>query len=126
MRPSLGRRLPAMIENKVVLPAPFGPMRAVTRPTSAERDTRSSASKPPKRFDTCSTRRRGSAIVAFQRHRHCGFGEQNPTANVGDDAGDAARRNGNYQNENTSVDDEIETGRVAGREPAEFSKRLDH
>src|SRR5215831_1861021 len=130
MRPWLGRRLPAMIENRVVLPAPFGPMRAVIRPTSAEKDTRSSASKPPKRFDTCSTRSRGSTIVGFQRSARGGLGGQGPgrkkaIAKVREDAGYATRRDRNDQNENATVDDQIETGRIARRELAKLSKRLD-
>src|SRR2546422_5370866 len=104
MLPSLGGRKPVMIENRVVLPAPFGPISAVMRPASAVNDARSTASKPPKRFDTCSTRSRGSPIAALQR---CG-GPEGPKAmtQVGKDAGDAARRERNDQNENASIDDE--------------------
>src|SRR5262245_46375218 len=111
MRPRLGGRLPAMIENNVVLPAPFGPMRAVIRPGSAEKDTRSSACRPPNCFETSSTRSRTSAIVAFQRRRplfylppQAGKGgegvRRQAMAKVGEDAGDAARRDRNHQNEN--------------------------
>src|SRR5262245_64577825 len=118
MRPWSAGKLPAMIENSVVLPAPFGPMRAVIRAVSAEKDDRSSASKPPKRFETCSTRSRGSSIVALQRSRHGGLGGLKVTAKVAEHAGNAARRDCDDRNENASVDDEIETGCIAGRELA--------
>src|SRR5215470_3801268 len=126
MRPWSGARLPAMIENRVVLPAPFGPMRAVIRPLSAENDARSSASKPPKRFDTCSTRSRSSTMIAFNRRRQSGPGGWDAVAKVEEDAGDAARRDCDDQNENASVDDEIESGCITGRELGDLAKRLDH
>src|SRR5215471_13872297 len=125
MRPSLGGRLPAMIENSVVLPAPFGPMRAVIPPALAENDARSSASMPPKRFDTFSTRSRASSIVALQRSPPGGLGRWQAMA-VGKDAGDAARRDGDHENEYTSVDHEIETRGIAGHDLAELPQRLDH
>src|SRR5262249_49926000 len=114
-----------MIENSVVLPAPFGPMSAVMRPCSAASDARSSASNPPKRFDTCSTRNRCSTTAALQRCRYSGPGSQDASAQIGQNAGDPARRHRNDQNEYASVDDEIEAGGVAGREFGEFSERLD-
>src|SRR5712691_8675778 len=126
MRPSLGSRKPEMIENRVVLPAPFGPISAVMRPASAVNDARSTASSPPKRFDTRSTRRRGSAIAALRRCG-CGGGRgPKATAQVGKDAGDAARRERNHRDEDAAVDDEVEAGRIAGRELGELSERLDH
>src|SRR5258708_39173375 len=114
-----------MIENSVVLPAPFGPMSAVMRPWSAANDARSSASNPPKRFDTCSTRNRGSTMAAPQRCRYSGPESQDVLAQIGQNAGDPARRHCNDQNEYASVDHEIEAGGVAGGELGEFSKRLD-
>src|SRR5215831_3659414 len=99
-----------MIENSVVLPAPFGPMSAVMREGSATNDARSSASNPPKRFDTCSTRSRGSTMAALQRSRRGRPGTHNAMAQIGKDAGDPARRHRNHQNENASVDHEIEPG----------------
>src|SRR5262249_44409825 len=113
-----------MIENSVVLPAPFGPMSAGMRPCSAADDARASASNPPKRFDTCSTRSMGSAMAAPQRSRYSGPGRQGALAQVGQNAGDPARRHRNDQNENAAVDHEIEAGGVAGRKLGEFSKRL--
>ena len=49
-----------MIANSVVLPAPLGPISAVMRPAGAASEAASSASSPPKRFDTRSTASRGS------------------------------------------------------------------
>src|ERR1700680_3873683 len=51
-----------MTLNNVVLPAPFGPIRATTSPASTEKETRSSATTPPKR--TLSSRTSSSAISA--------------------------------------------------------------
>ena len=82
-----------MIENRVVLPAPFGPISAVMRPASASNDAWSTASRPPKRLETFSTRSRASVTAALRR---CGRPDK-PAAQVGEDAGDAARRKGNDQ-----------------------------
>src|SRR5437868_10048521 len=69
MRPSLGGRKPEMIENKVVLPAPFGPISAVMRPGKAANEALFTASRPPKRLETFSTRSRASATAALRRLR---------------------------------------------------------
>src|ERR1700719_1015843 len=116
MAPSLSPRKPVMIENSVVLPAPFGPIRAVMRPASAVNDARSRASEPPKRFDTCSIRKSDSAIGTLQR---CGRGSSwgpKSMTQVLKDAGDAARRERDDKNQNAAINDEIEAGRVAGHE----------
>ncbi len=42
-RPSLGVRTPEMTSNRVVLPAPFGPMRPQTAPSATARLTPDSA-----------------------------------------------------------------------------------
>ena len=47
-------------------------------------------------------------------------------AQVGEDAGDAARRERDDQDQHAAVDDEIEAGRVAGHELGQLSERLDH
>src|SRR4029077_16905542 len=120
MRPVLKGSKPAMIENSVVLPAPFGPISAVMRPCSAANDARSSASSPPTRFDTCSTRNRGSTTAAPQRFWHRGPGSQDALAQIEQNAGDPARRHSNDHNEYASVNHEIEAGGIAGRKLCEF------
>src|SRR3974390_119474 len=105
-----------MIEKRVGFPAPFGPMSAVMRPKSATRDARSSASNPPKRLDTCSTRSSGSTIEALRRCRNGGPAGQDAVAQIGENSGDPARRDRNDQNENAAVNHEIEAGRVPGCE----------
>src|ERR1700682_5168278 len=105
MRPSLAGREPLMIENSVVLPAPFGPISAVMRPASAANDARSTASRPPKRFDTCSTRSRGSATVLLRRCRRGGSWRAKPSTQVVEDADDAARRERDDQDQNAAIDD---------------------
>src|SRR2546423_12530877 len=60
--PPLGLYTRVMTLNSVVLPAPFGPMRATTSPASTVKETRSSATTPPKR--TLSSRISSSAISA--------------------------------------------------------------
>src|SRR3984893_11391553 len=106
MTPAVGRWKPVMIENSVVLPAPFGPISAVMRPVSAVNETWSSARRPPKRFDTRSSWSKGSALAVFRRARRPG-GSQRP-AHVGDQAGDPARGEGHHKHERAAVDPEIE------------------
>src|SRR5262249_61981161 len=107
MWPWLGARLPAMIENSVVLPAPFGPIGAVILPACALRDARSGATKPPKRLDTPSTRSSGSAMAALQGRRCGSLGRQESPAQIEQHAGDAARRHRHDQDEHASVDHQV-------------------
>src|SRR6266850_5896796 len=60
--PPLGLYTRVMTLKRVVLPAPLGPMRATTSPASTVKETRSSATTPPKR--TLSSRISSSAISA--------------------------------------------------------------
>src|SRR6266850_2518497 len=60
--PPLGLYTRVMTLNSVVLPAPLGPIRATTSPASTVKETRSSATTPPKR--TLSSRISSSAISA--------------------------------------------------------------
>ena len=53
--PSVGVSKPDINPNKVVLPAPFGPIRPVMRPASASSEAESTASRPPKRLLAFST-----------------------------------------------------------------------
>ena len=64
-RPSLGLRKPEMRENSVVLPAPLGPISAVMRPSGAASEAALTASRPPKRRETRSTTRSGSAMAGL-------------------------------------------------------------
>src|SRR5215471_8256091 len=108
MWPWLGARLPAMIENSVVLPAPFGPISAVISPVCAVSEARSSASKPPKRLDTPSTRSSGSAMAALQGGGGGSLGRPESPAQIEQHAGDAARRHRHDQDEHASVDHQVE------------------
>src|SRR6185503_17740040 len=103
MRPSLGGRKPEMIENKVVLPAPFGPISAVMRPGKAVNEALFTASRPPKRLETFSTWSRASATV---RLRWLPFSEE-PAMQAGEDARDTLGREGDDQDQHAAVDDEI-------------------
>src|SRR5881394_3446959 len=116
MRPALGGAKPAMIENSVVLPAPLGPISAVMRPAGASNDARSRASRPPKRFDTCSTRNSGSTMAAAHRCRRRPPEGPETVPQVEKNAGDAARRERDDQDEDAAVDDEIEARCIAGHE----------
>src|SRR6516225_707821 len=111
MWPSTGRRNPEMIENSVVLPAPFGPISAVMRPASAVNDAPSTARRPPKRIDTLSTRSNASAMAALRRDA------PHQCADRGQQTGDAAGRKGN---------DSDEHGGAAGDELGQFSQCFDH
>ena len=54
-----------MTLNAVVLPAPFGPISPTISPASAVKETASSATMPPKRFETLSTSRRGKSAIPY-------------------------------------------------------------
>src|SRR5260370_40542860 len=120
MRPALARRKPLMIANSVVLPAPFGPISAVMRPACAVNDAWSTASNPPKRFDTPSTRSNGSAMPWLHW-----FGCGGPAPAV-EQSGDAARRESDDQDEHAAIDDEIEARRIAGHELGDLAESPDH
>src|SRR5215468_6373020 len=116
MRPPLGRRKPLTIANRVVLPAPLGPSSAVMRPVSAENEAPSTASRPPKRFETFSTCSNASGMGAFPRDSPAPARQQ-----IRQRPDDSARRKGHHQDENAAVDDEVETGRVADDELGQFA-----
>ena len=50
--PESGLRIPARIESRVVLPAPFGPITASSSPRAAPNETSRSAARSPKLFDS--------------------------------------------------------------------------
>src|SRR5262245_20416289 len=110
MRPAVGGRNPETTANSVVLPAPFGPIRAVMRPASAVNEALSTASSPPKRFDTLSTRR--SSAMAAPRCHVVHAAEQ--VADAVRETCDAARRERDDEHQHAAVNDEVEAGRVAG------------
>src|SRR4051812_12388564 len=122
MRPSLGGRNPEMIENRVVLPAPFGPISAVMHPGIAANDALFTASRPPKRLETFSTWSRASATIRLRERRL----SEELAMQAGEDAGDALRREGDDKDQHAAVDDQIETRRAAGQELGQFAERLDH
>src|SRR6476661_2712856 len=122
IRPSLGVRNPLMMENKVVLPAPLGPMSAVIRPVSTANEALSTASRPSKRLHTRSRRSNGSAMGALRRARPR---PRKTQAQVGDEPRDPLRRERYDQDHHAAVDDEVEAGRVAGDELGQFPERLD-
>src|SRR5437660_2573862 len=61
MRPLSVASTPEICPMSVVLPAPFGPMRACTSPRTTSSVTSSVATTPPKRLDTP----RSSSIASF-------------------------------------------------------------
>src|SRR5580693_1466717 len=95
MCPSSGRKNPETMENKVVLPAPFGPIKAVMRPGMTSNDARSTARNPPKRFEIFSTPSSASAMTALRR----------PT---GQQPGDAARRQSDDGDQDNTINHQIE------------------
>src|SRR4029079_5292336 len=106
---------PVIVANSVVLPAPLGPIRAVMLPVAATNDALSTARRPPKCFETFSTRSNGSAMASLRLW----LASEAP-AQRGDQPGDAARREGHHRDEHASVNDEIEAGCVAGHEFGDF------
>src|SRR5580693_4244366 len=123
MRPLPGIRNPLIIANKVVLPAPFGPIRAVMRPAWILSETLSTASNPPKRLLTPSTRSSGSAMGLFRLE---GFHGGETLPRFAKQTGNAARGESHDQDKNAAVDDQIEPRRVAGDKLCRFAQRLDH
>src|SRR6185312_3011514 len=116
-----------MIENSVVLPAPFGPMRAVIRRAEADSEAPLTAIRPPKPRETASTARRGSAT----RPSPHGFSQRHEAARqrlarLHKGAGKPARRKRDHQHEHAAEYHQIETGDIAGYEFGAFAKRFDH
>src|SRR5271170_5245321 len=100
MRPLLGARNPLIIANKVVLPAPFGPIRAVMRPAWTLSETLSTASNPPKRLLTPSTRSSGSAMGLFRPQE---FQGSETLPRLEQQPGNAARGESHDENEDAAV-----------------------
>src|SRR2546430_15705004 len=111
-----------MMENSVVMPAPWGPISAVIRPASTASETLSTARRPPKRLNTRSTRSSGSAMSALQDRRP--QTRKTPTQ-IGQQTRNPVRGKGYDQYEHAAVDDEVEAGRIAGDELGQFAERLD-
>src|SRR6266542_2338281 len=61
--PEVGVIDPAMRLNRVVLPAPFGPMTPRISPSRSSRSTRSTARSPPKLFEIARVARSGAGVV---------------------------------------------------------------
>ena len=98
-----------MIANSVVLPAPFGPISAVMRPSSAANEARSTASSPPKRLAmTFSHRSSGLSHGALR----CFVARSAAAHAAREDTRDAARRERHDQHQHAAVDHEVEPGRV--------------
>src|ERR1700750_2251511 len=98
-----------MAANSVVLPAPFGPISAVTRPASALNDASVSAASPPKRFDKPSTLRSASAMRVLRRRDLAAGQPLHHVAQVLQQTRNAAPRKGNHQNQYAAIDHEVET-----------------
>src|SRR5579863_8498936 len=94
-----------MIANKVVFPAPFGPMRPVMAPRSAVSEAASTASNPPKRLLTPAISSMGTA----QTHASSETDEA-----IGHECED--------RDEQRTVEHQVEPGRVAGHRARELVK----
>src|SRR5262249_28131518 len=101
--------------NRVVLPAPLGPISAVMRPASAASETLSTASRPPNLRLTLSRRTIGSAMAPLRG------GPPRQAADLAQQSRDAVGREGDDQDEDGAVDDEIEPGGVVGEELRRFA-----
>src|SRR5581483_7965895 len=116
---------PEMIENKVVLPAPLGPMRAVTRCGCAASEAASTALSPPNQQDTRSTASSASGIrspkVRLPDRPH----SREKLPRIGDSADQPSRHDPDHDHEHGPVDDEIEAGRIADYQPCHLAERLD-
>src|SRR4249919_1748622 len=107
MAPSRARTKPEMIENRVVLPAPFGPISAVMRPAGAESDAPSTAFSPPNQQLTLSTASSGSTKESTMTHlldrrrRRLAPAEHLPC--IGNSADQPARHDPDHQHEHSAV-----------------------
>src|SRR5262245_16685141 len=105
-----------MIANKVVLPAPFGPISAVMRPGGAVNDAPSTAFSPPNQQLTRSTASSGSTMThLFGRLRRRLVAKN--FSYIGKSADQPARHDPDHQHEYGTIDDEIEARRVPDQEP---------
>src|SRR3569623_2195824 len=120
MSPWFGGMKPEITPIRVVLPAPFGPIKPVIRPSSAAIDTPSTARTPPNRRVRFETSRSGSA------KRYLPPPALEAASRSGDEADEAARRKGDDQHQHAAVDDEVETWRIARDVRRRLAERLDH
>ena len=74
MVPALTGRLPAMRLNRVVLPAPFGPITALILPAGTPKLTSLTACRPPNRLCTALSSSRGALMTVSLAANHAGFG----------------------------------------------------
>ena len=102
-------RKPVMIANSVVLPAPFGPISAVMRPSSAMNEALVDGEQPAEAARHVLD---ASSICAA----HAARALEQP--------GDAARREGHHEDQHAAVDHEIEPRRVADQVLGDLAERL--
>src|SRR5580704_16861818 len=122
--PALGFRKPEIMEKSVVLPAPFGPISAVMRPASADSEAALTASRPPKRRETPSTERSGSATGRLP-DRSAQFGAaQEICADIGDGADQSAWRKADDQHKHGAINHEIKPRHVAGHKLDAFAEEF--
>src|SRR5215469_11368643 len=98
-----------MIANNVVLPAPFGPINAMMWPSRAVNETSFTANRPPKRCDMRSTAKSGLPMAGLRKRRrahHSAPQLRKPTDQ-------AAWRKPDDQHQDTTIHDQIDTGRIA-------------
>src|SRR6266511_2350176 len=101
-----------MIANSVVLPAPLGPISPVMRPAGAASEAASSASRPPKRLETRSTVRRGSAMGLPFGHHSRADATDDPGAGVGQGAHDTAWGEAHDEDQHGAVDEDRKSTRL--------------
>src|SRR6185295_14838549 len=123
--PSRARTKPEIIENRVVLPAPFGPISAVMRSGAAVSDAPSTAFRPPNQQLTRSTASSGSTMTHLPDRRGRRLAPAEDFPRIGNSADQPARHDPDHQHEHGAVDDEIEAGRIADQEPRRLPQRLD-
>src|SRR6516162_9994114 len=92
-RPRVGFSRPVTTLNRVVFPAPLGPIRPVMCPPSAARDTSSTATRPPNRTVTPVSSRRAIGPASCDRYRLLRQrGEIQHAVHAGDVLGPVGRR----------------------------------
>src|SRR4029077_15158978 len=116
---------PEMIEKSVGLPAPLGPMSAVTCASEAVSDAALTASNTPNRHVTRSTASKGSAMACLPGRRGGWPGAAHQDlARLREAADQATRREPDHQHQYGAIYNEIKARSITGQKLCRLAQRL--
>src|SRR5216683_3158883 len=109
-RPEVGGMDPAIMLNRVVFPAPLGPMTPRISPSFSSRSTESTALRPPNRFETPSARRMTVTVRRLRLQRRLDLGPQEPETarDAEEEAHHAQRLEEDDHDQQHAVDPEVQ------------------